>query len=373
MAAVTVAGAAAVIAASTATPSSSRPAAGAFPASPEIAFSHTGSIQLMRPDGSGVAALTTPTGEAEDSQPAWSPDGSRLAFVRSVERGDLASRSQLILLDASGERPFTELSKNVAYAPAWSPDGRRIAFARWRGEEDRYSSEIVLASLDGGQERVLRRIRLDRRLSAVGEPAWSPDGARIAYTRTALDRSYHFRSSLYVIGAGGGAPELLASDAGGAAWSPDGSRIAFSSTRDRNGDWCGSDECVYTGELYVMDSDGSNPLRLTHSRGDDRSPSWSPDGRRIVFASNRNNRDDPPGEDMEIYTIGADGSCLTWLTNGAPQSAYPAWRPPRRTRSRRRHAARLRDRRGWRSNRRECGRAALIPQSGWASAMATCC
>jgi dipeptidyl aminopeptidase/acylaminoacyl peptidase len=247
--------------------------------------------------------------------------------VRSVERGDLATRLQLILLDTSGERPITELSRDIAYAPAWSPDGRQITFARWRGRGDRYSSEIVVASLDGGQERVLRRVRLDRRLSAVGEPAWSPDGARIAYTLTALDRSYHFRSSLYVIGAGGGAPELLAGDAGDAAWSPDGSRIAFSSTRDRNGEWCGSDECFYNGELYVMDADGSNPVRLTHNRGDDRSPAWSPDGRRIAFASNRNNRGDPPGQDMEIYTIGADGECLTWLTNGAPQSGDPAWRP----------------------------------------------
>ena len=92
------------------------------------------------------------------------------------------------------------------------------------------------------------------------------------------------------------------------AWSPDGSRIAFASVRDRNGIWCGSDECSYNAELYVMDGDGTGLERLTRSRGNESSPSWSPDGRRIAFASNRNTRDQPPGSGSEIYSIGADGS-----------------------------------------------------------------
>jgi WD40-like Beta Propeller Repeat len=127
----------------------------------------------------------------------------------------------------------------------------------------------------------------------------------------------------------GGDVRLLARDAGDAAWSPDGRRIAFASVRDRNGKTC-YDQCNYHGELYVMGADGSNPVRLTHNRGDDSSPSWSPEGRRIAFASDRNY---PDGRAPEIYSIRPDGSCLTWLTNGSPGSGEPAWRNTPRTSS----------------------------------------
>jgi WD40-like Beta Propeller Repeat len=248
--------------------------------------------------------------------------------VRSVERQGFELQSRIYVLgpDSTLPRVLTRPANVSVSDPAWSPDGRQIAFARWLGEDQRYETEIVVVPVDGGSERVVWRQRRDDRGSGVGLPVWSPDGARIAFTRSRLDRSFHFRFSLLLVDAAGGQPRLLARDAGDAAWSPDGARIAFASTRDRNGEWCGSDECFYNGELYVMNSDGTNPVRLTHNRGDDSSPSWSPDGRRIAFASNRNNRDDPPGLDTEIYTIGADGTCLTWLTNGAPLSSDPAWR-----------------------------------------------
>lgn len=71
------------------------------------------------------------------------------------------------------------------------------------------------------------------------------------------------------------------------------------------------------------DAYGTNPVRLTQNRGDDASPTWSPDGRRIAFASDRNY---PTGRDPEIYSIRPDGRCLTWLTNGSPGDGEPAWR-----------------------------------------------
>jgi TolB protein len=299
--------------------------------SPDIAYSFGGRIFAMQADGSGATRLTggRAIGDGSgDMDPAWAPDGSRLAFVRvPLERDEAGHRSRLYLLDPLGGAPRALTADDGALVldPAWSPDGRRIAFARLAGEGER-ESQIVVADVDGGAERVVWREPPGQRVLGVREPVWSPDGARIAYTRTLLDRSYHLRSSLLTIAADGGGPRSLVKDAADAAWSPDGAQIAFSGTRDRNGESCGSDECSYNGELYVMDADGGNQVRLTHNRGIDRSPSWSPDGRRIAFSSDRNNRSEPFGFDTEIYSIGADGSCLTWLTNGAPASLDPAWR-----------------------------------------------
>ena len=228
----------------------------------------------------------------------------------------------------AGPRAITEPGEEVqSLDPAWSPDGSRIAYTRWSSEDGRLESAIMVVDADGSGRRLLQREPPGEGSAQLGAPAWSPDGAQILYTRTALDRRYRFRPALYTMDAEGGGARLLAADAGSGAWSPDGSRIAFASVRDRNGIWCGSDECSYNAELYVMDADGTDLERLTHSRGNESSPSWSPDGRRIAFAGNRNTRDQPPGSGTEIYSIGAGGACLTWLTNGSPDSDDPAWRP----------------------------------------------
>ena len=249
---------------------------------------------------------------------------ARIAYVKS--RG--GARIYVTGLQGGQPRAITDRDEKVqSLDPAWSPDGSRIAYTRWSSEDGRFGSAIVVAEADGSGQRLLQHEELDDTFAQVGAPSWSPDGGRILYTRTTLDRRYRFRPTLYTMDAEGGGARLLAADAGSGAWSPDGSRIAFASVRDRNGIWCGSDECSYNAELYVMDGDGSDLKRLTRSRGNESSPSWSPDGRRIAFASNRNTRDQPPGSGNEIYSIGADGACLTWLTNGSPDSEDPAWRP----------------------------------------------
>jgi TolB protein len=227
--------------------------------------------------------------------------------------------------DGSGRRRLTRRRRVGEIAPAWSPDGRRIVF----GTSDPHETSIVVVNLDGSGERTIARQSLDLGLQWVGEPAWSPDGRLIAYTRYHFDRDFNERPDLYVVRPDGTGRRRIARDAGSPAWSPDGRRLAVSSVRDRNGmHQEGSDEDGYDGEIYVMDADGRNQTRLTHERGNDVSPAWSPDGTRIAFASDRNFPSQFGVENDEIYSVAPDGSCLTWLTNGAPASAGPAWRPP---------------------------------------------
>ena len=92
------------------------------------------------------------------------------------------------------------------------------------------------------------------------------------------------------------------------SWSPDGTQIAFQSSRDGN----------Y--EIYVMDSDGSNPRRLTDHPAEDWFPSWSPDGRHIAYVSGRDSN-------YAIYAIGSDGSNPRNLTNDSYRHYYPSWSP----------------------------------------------
>jgi Tol biopolymer transport system component len=292
------------------------------PRSSDIAFSFGGRLYALAPDGSERVRLTRPlagpSGMGRDAQPAWSPDGTMLAFVRSEPPSENA-RTRIFLLNADGGRPQPFTTVGETFSPAWSPDGRRIAFVRRTDTE----WSIVVAEVDGRAEQVL--IREPNHPDSYGSfdaPAWSPDGTRLAYTRWTLDRDFNFRPRLYVLHVIGGGAKPLARDAADAAWSPDGRRIAFASVRDRNGKRCW-DQCQLFAELYVMNADGTGPKRLTRNRGDDHGPSWSPDGRRIVFASDRNY---PGVGNHELYSIRPDGSCLTWLTNGSPASDDPAWR-----------------------------------------------
>jgi Tol biopolymer transport system component len=93
------------------------------------------------------------------------------------------------------------------------------------------------------------------------------------------------------------------------AWSPDGTKIAFTSDRD-NGN----------AELYVMNADGTNPVRLTTHEADDLAPAWSPDGTKIAFTSERDGN-------LEIYVMNADGTNTVRLTDHPERDAEPDWSP----------------------------------------------
>ena len=147
---------------------------------------------------------------------------------------------------------------------------------------------------------------LTQSLGYDGNPVWSPAGDRIAF-ESSRDGNYE----VYVMDSDGSNPTNLTPSSGSdgkPAWSPAGHRIAFESYRDGN----------Y--EVYVMDSDGSNPTNLTQNSGVDRKPVWSPAGDRIAFESSRDGN-------YEVYVMDSDGSNPTNLTQNADDDGKPVWSP----------------------------------------------
>jgi dipeptidyl aminopeptidase/acylaminoacyl peptidase len=285
-----------------------------------IAFSLDDEIWTMRADGSERTRLTDTPGEATSRQPDWSPDGKQVAFARGAEEESIWVRD---FATGSEHRITRPKGAVIDGDPDWSPDGGTIVFARHRFGRNRISTAVVAIDLATGRERTLARTSSRRSLVFYGSPALSPDGTRLLYTLTKLDRTAHFAPTMYVLDVTTGKSTKVAARGGDGEWSPDGRRIAFTSIRDRNGESCGSDECSWQGELYLANADGTGLTRLTENKGHDGQPAWVPDGGAIVFASNRNS----PEGGSELYAIRPDGSCLTWLTNGAQESYAPDWQP----------------------------------------------
>lgn len=238
-----------------------------------------------------------------DVDPAWSPDGTRIAFAR----GTLSLGSYDIwTVDADGTDPV-RLTREGARSrfPAWSPDGTRIAFSTRRDGP----LDIHLMDADGSGP-----VGLTDDPAADTNPAWSPDGARIAFTRSAVAGPL----SIHVVEARGGEPVRVTDPTGPPgyresaadfqpAWSPDGTRIVFS----RAGVFG-----EFPGELWVVGVDGSDPVSLVPNPGHDIEPAWSPDGTRIAFT-----RHD------EIFVMDVDGTDLVNLTKHPAVDRFPAWSP----------------------------------------------
>jgi Tol biopolymer transport system component len=251
-----------------------------------IAFNTRDALWLMDADGSNRRLLDR-SPQAQAYAPTWSPDGTEVAFVRSVEA---VNGIFVIDLETTEERQISP----DGVAPEWSPDGSRIAYASPDG--------LALLSPDGTGVTPLG-VRGDC-------PTWSPDGEQIAYCSVQGEESDE--DDLYVMRADGSERRRLTSDPGiedPVAWSPDGRRIAFFSRRTTGGD------------TYLIDVDGSGVVQLTSEPGAQVANAWLPDG-RIVVASF------PPGAELaDWYLLDPDGGDRTPLPQ-LDQALDPiAWLP----------------------------------------------
>ena len=254
-------------------------------------------IYVMDPDGGNTIRITDDV--LEDTDPAWSPDGSMIAFTRGARtfvtgRGvkrDIHTMSA----DGSNQVNLTNENEFDDQDPDWSPDGTQIAF---HSERDGNNEIYVINANGSGQTRLTEADRDD-----IGAQ-WSPDGAKIAFTS-----SRDGDREVYVMNSDGSNQTRITDRFGedsAPAWSPDGTKLAFVS--DDGGDV----------DIWVMNPDGSNRVNLTDSPRDDRQPQWSSDGSGIVFWSLRDG-------DAEIYSMDADGSNQTRLTEAEGSDVGPEW------------------------------------------------
>jgi Tol biopolymer transport system component len=195
---------------------------------------------------------------ARGSMAVWSPDGTRLAFVRE---------GVLYVSAASGKNARPVTGNVGALTPAWSPDGKRLAYSGNRN--------IYTVAATGG--RPLRLTTAPQPWSAAYAPAYSPDGKTIAFSK-ATDA---FNSDIFVMTTAGKKVRRVTTTQGSDSsfgeeqwptWSPDGTRLVYVSNRDDNF------------ELYSIGADGRHERRLTKTAADELFPRLTRDGARLVFS-----------------------------------------------------------------------------------------
>ena len=276
-----------------------------------------GEVYAMDANGSGPRNLTQNPAK-KDVRPAWSPDGRRIAFVSSRDRHQRMQpglrtppeQSDIYVMNADGSRK-RNLTRDRASDdyPTWSPDGRRIAFLHGRG---RGRGQLYVVNADGSGLRNLGRIAGPALFAS--QLVWSPDGRTIYFGR-------------YLVSTDGSGARKLPYIPLIAVWSPDGRQIAFVGNRATGLPGPGA-RFKDDSEIYVMNADGSGTRRLTHNVGYDGEPAWSPDGRKIAFQSKRRAvRGVVGGSKGEIYVMNADGSGKRNLTRNPAQDGTPSWSP----------------------------------------------
>lgn len=252
-------------------------------------------IYAMNPDGSNVVQLTS--GSDQEFDPAWSPDGSKIVFSRSLAFG---GGWKIYIMNADGSGQFAITDGPTDTDPAWSPDGSKIAFLR---TSNRY--ELRTMNSDGTDQRVLAT-RSGFAETMNGPASWSPDGKKIAFSATAAGRPH-----IFVVNADGSNETALTNDISdiSPAWSPDGTKIAFVRVQNNS--------------LYTMNPDGSNQVQIGSFNGQQLfSPAWSPDGQQMALQISSQ-----PSHSPNVYVINADGSNLTSLTQntGANMVSGVSW------------------------------------------------
>jgi Tol biopolymer transport system component/DNA-binding winged helix-turn-helix (wHTH) protein len=300
---------------------------------------------------------------AADSGPTWSPDGRYLAFLRQSADGNWA---YLVPALGGAERKLSKAGRQIVTIDeparlAWRPSGE------WGGEwlavtDNEAAAEpvgIFLLSVETGERRRLTSPSANF-FSGDWNPAFSPDGKMLAFTRAVNDG---FHLDIYVVAVSGGEPRRLTFDNAhvkSLAWTPDGREIIFSSSRggsvstatlwkipaaggtperlagvgqntftlaiDRQANRLAYEQRIRDTDIHRIEVADAASLskpstKLISSTHRDDSPDYSPDGKRIVFVSDRTGS-------LELWLCDSEGANPLQLTNfGGPHLGTPRWSP----------------------------------------------
>jgi Tol biopolymer transport system component len=279
-----------------------------------LAVQREGSIYLLTPAGEEERRLTYRAQGSNDESPSFSPHGDAVAYTSAR---DGASKIYVVALDGTGSRAVTDGADGGDREPSWSPDGRRIVFVR--GQEHR---DLYVVDFDKGSSPTKILAATDVDAAHAGAPSWSPDGEEIVFSG---DRAAGQGTGLWLVKPDGtGLKRLTRPPASESwirdlhpTWSPDGKRIAFASNRHATTETDAGDLDIYD----VTIADGTI-RRLTRDPAIADEPSYSPDGKRLYFASTR---EQARAYAIEIYVMAAEGGQQDRLTRDEiPQNAAPS-------------------------------------------------
>ena len=268
------------------------------------------------PDGTGLTALTQ--NSVLDAHPSWSSDGKKVVFTRQVN-----GNFDIYTMNADGSgiiRLTTDTASDLV--PSFSPDGSNIVF-----ESNRLNGvyQIFLMNADGSNQRAITATGIGT-TNYGGK--YSPDGTKIAFASNRDDdpNDNIVHNDIYLVKPDGSNVTRLTynmDNEAGRSWSPDGKQLVFSSVVDS------------VAQLFIINADGSGQSQITNSIGNPNplspggffpvfrgevTPTWSPDGSRISFASDRN-------LNYEIYTVKTDGTAPIRITNSNTTNLSTGWQP----------------------------------------------
>ena len=295
------------------------PAGAAFPgANGKIAFTRTddggrSNIWTVDPATGQQQQLTS---DNVSSNPAWSPDGSRIAFV-----GNTADGPEIVVINADGtNRQQVTTEVRSADDPAWAPNGLKIAYAA-KDTSFQVSPYLEVATINvDGTDRTVRT------WGGGWHPAWRPDGSLIAFSTTRDTSFWPGGAQVWLVSSTATVQESTDPRSGEVVrqgpeypfsamayepnWSPDGTKLVF----------------TMGGDLYVINADGTERSLLAASAGTsvDEHPAWSPDATRIVFRRNDGSE--------RIWTMAANGSDARAVTTPGlgSKDTQPDWEPAQR-------------------------------------------